>query len=256
MSADPRERKARERNAVLTGVALLVLLAPATAHAGGGPQTFTGPTNSSPITLSRDGRLLWVVNPQGDSVSVINTKTNAPIKSIKVGDEPQSVAVDPVNKYAYVANAASGNVSAIKITDPRPGSFRAALDKKLVKPSGQITTGSEPWNIVSSPDGKRVFVANSSQDTITVIDAVACPSPVASWAPSSTARSSISWPGRVDLAPLSCATPCPGACAQRPTRRAGMLASLALPRLPSPRGQLAEAGRSKALQETIRGGRS
>jgi YVTN family beta-propeller protein len=154
------------------GVALALVLAPATAQAGGGPQTFAGPTNSSPITLSRDNRLLWVVNPQGDTVAVINTKTNAVLKSIKVGDEPQSVAVDPVNKYAYVANAASGNVSAIKITDPRAGSFRAALDKKLVKPAGQITTGSEPWNIVASPDGKRIFVANSSQDTITVIDAV------------------------------------------------------------------------------------
>ena len=35
-----------------------------------------------------------------------------------------------------------------------------------------VKTGAEPWNIVSSPDGKRVFVANSGQDTITVIDAV------------------------------------------------------------------------------------
>src|SRR5262249_20306293 len=33
------------------------------------------------------------------------------------------------------------------------------------------TTGAEPWNIVCSPDGRRVFVANSGQDTITVIDA-------------------------------------------------------------------------------------
>ena len=32
-------------------------------------------------------------------------------------------------------------------------------------------TGAEPWNIVVSPDGRRVFVANSGQDTITVIDA-------------------------------------------------------------------------------------
>ena len=35
-----------------------------------------------------------------------------------------------------------------------------------------IKTGAEPWNIVISPDGKRVFVANSGQDTITVINAV------------------------------------------------------------------------------------
>ena len=35
-----------------------------------------------------------------------------------------------------------------------------------------VTTGAEPWNIVISPDGKRVFVANSGQDTITVINAL------------------------------------------------------------------------------------
>ena len=35
-----------------------------------------------------------------------------------------------------------------------------------------LTTGAEPWNIVSSPDGKRIFVANSGQDTITVINAL------------------------------------------------------------------------------------
>ena len=34
-----------------------------------------------------------------------------------------------------------------------------------------LTTGAEPWNIVCSPDGLRVFVANSGQDTITVINA-------------------------------------------------------------------------------------
>src|SRR5204863_2405699 len=30
--------------------------------------------------------------------------------------------------------------------------------------------GAEPFNIVASPDGKRVFVANSVQDTLSVID--------------------------------------------------------------------------------------
>ncbi len=33
-----------------------------------------------------------------------------------------------------------------------------------------IITGAEPWNVVTSPDGTRVFVANSAQDTITVIN--------------------------------------------------------------------------------------
>ena len=136
-----------------------------TARASQSRKTLPYATTSSPITLSRDGKFVWVVNPGADTVSVICTETNKVIATIKVGDEPQSVALDPNNRYAYVANAASGTVTVIRITTasaelPAPAS-----------PSARMRTGAEPWNIVVSPDGRRVFVANSGQDTITVIDA-------------------------------------------------------------------------------------
>lgn len=132
---------------------------------------FTGPTTSSPIMLSQNNQLLWVVNPDDDSVSVIRTDTNQVIKKITVGDEPQSVAVDPNNQFVYVANAASNTVTVIKITNASPTTFVAAVDL-TVGVNGSITTGAEPWNVVISPDGRRVFVANSGQDTITVINAL------------------------------------------------------------------------------------
>jgi YVTN family beta-propeller protein len=132
-------------------------------------RNYPGATSSSPIALSADGKYLWSVNPGGDSVSVIYTKTNKVIRKVKVGDEPQSVAVDPNNKYAYVANAASGSVTVIRITRARGGTLRAKTDRRAGR-KGRITTGSEPWNVVVSPNGRRVYVANSGQDTITVID--------------------------------------------------------------------------------------
>jgi YVTN family beta-propeller protein len=99
-------------------------------------------------------------------VAVINAATNALLTKVRVGagNEPQSVAVDPDNRFAYVANAAAGHVAVVRITIPNPGAFAASVEKT-------ITTGSEPWNVVISPDGKRVFVANSGQDTISVINA-------------------------------------------------------------------------------------
>ncbi len=136
----------------------------AQAASGG---AFSRPTHSSPIAMSADNTLVWSVNPGDDSVSVICTGTNVPVANIKVGDEPESVALDPSNSYAYVANAAS-SVTVIKIKNA--SSFSAEVDRQAGKNS-HITTGAEPWNIVASPDGKRVFVANSGQDTITVIDA-------------------------------------------------------------------------------------
>ncbi len=121
------------------------------------------PTHSSPIAISRDDRLIWSVNPDDDSVSVIRPDNNTRIAKLVVGAEPQSVALTPDNLYAYVANAAGSSVSVLQISDPAWGTFSASVITN-------ITTGAEPWNIVCSPDGKRVFVANSSQDTITVIN--------------------------------------------------------------------------------------
>src|SRR5213083_600024 len=97
-------------------------------------------------------------------MSVIRPDNNTRITKITVGDEPQSIALTPDNLYAYVANAASGSVTIIQVTNSPWNSFGASVVANL-------TTGAEPWNIVTSPDGLRVFVANSAQDTITVIDA-------------------------------------------------------------------------------------
>jgi YVTN family beta-propeller protein len=126
------------------------------------PAAYSKPTYSSPIAISIDDRLVWSVNPNNDSVSVIRTDTNQLITAISVGHEPQSIALTPNNKWAYVANAADGTVTVIGISNPDPNYFSYYI-------YGALTTGAEPWNIVVSPDGNRVFVANSSQDTITVI---------------------------------------------------------------------------------------
>lgn len=90
---------------------------------------FNHPTYSSPIALSTDNKLIWSVNPDDDSVSVIRTDTNQVITKIGVGDELQSVALDPDNRYAYVANAAAGTVMSIRIKNPDPNNFEARLDE-------------------------------------------------------------------------------------------------------------------------------
>ena len=59
--------------------------------------------------MSADGKLVWSVNPDDDSVSVIRTDQNKVVKKITVGNEPQGVALDPVGRYAYVVNAAGNS---------------------------------------------------------------------------------------------------------------------------------------------------
>jgi YVTN family beta-propeller protein len=139
---------------------------PATPHAAANiavrSAAYPYSTYSSPITLSADGRLLLVVNPDDDTLTVIRTDNNTVLREIAVGDEPRSVVIDPSNKFMYVANAAAGTVTVIRIVNSSFGKWKAQRLRT-------ITTGAEPWNIVISPNGKRVFVANSNQDTVSVI---------------------------------------------------------------------------------------
>ena len=125
-------------------------------------------TYSSPIALNNADKLLWSVNPGGNTVSVIRTDNNTIITNIPVGLEPEGVALTPDSRLAFVANAAGNSVTLIQIDDAEPNTFRARVDNS-VGPGGQLVTGAEPWNIVCSPDGKKVFVANSGQDTITIL---------------------------------------------------------------------------------------
>ena len=70
---------------MLAGYAALALAFSAAQRAGAsqvantagaiGPAAFTEPTYSSPIALSADKNQLWVVNPDSDSVSVIDVSS-------------------------------------------------------------------------------------------------------------------------------------------------------------------------------------
>ena len=56
---------------------------------------FNRATYSSPIAISQNDRLIFVVNPSDDSISVIRPDNNTRITKITVGDEPQSIALTP-----------------------------------------------------------------------------------------------------------------------------------------------------------------
>ena len=122
---------------------------------------FKTPTNSSPITLSADGKLLWAVSPDSDNVSVINTKNNQVLKTIKIGEEPQQVARRPGKQLRLRRQHRRRH------GDRDPDHQREAEQasrRRSPRTSARTAsprTGAEPWNIVISPDGQRVFVANS-----------------------------------------------------------------------------------------------
>lgn len=115
------------------------------------------PSNSSPIAFG--GGTVWVVNPDDDSVSLIDATSDTLVNRVFVGDEPRSIALDN-NNNAYVANAASNTVSIIQFNG---NATQAAV-------AANLTTGAEPWDVVVRPNGDFAYVANSAQDTISVIN--------------------------------------------------------------------------------------
>jgi hypothetical protein len=123
---------------------------------------------SSPIAVSSDERLVWFVDTDSNSVKVMRVDTRDIIKTISVGNAPINISLS--RDYAYVSNSGDGSISFIKIKNFEVQRFSADLDK-YVGINGHVITGAEPRGVVVSKNGLLVFVANSSQDTISIIDA-------------------------------------------------------------------------------------
>ncbi len=115
------------------------------------------PTSSSPIAITSNDRYVWVVNPDNDSVSVLDVRNdrNEKVAEIPVGEGPRSIAILPDDSRVYVTNQRSRSVSVID-TD----------DLEVIE---TIKVGREPIGCALRPDGKRLFVANSSSGTVSVI---------------------------------------------------------------------------------------
>ncbi len=122
------------------------------------PASLVLPTQSSTIALAGNGNMLVSVNPDANSVSVFLLVPPGIRKQfeIPVGRDPSSIATDPRNQTAYVANAFDGTISILNIPSKHV--------------HGTLNVGVEPRAVVLSPNGTRLYVANSASDTLSVID--------------------------------------------------------------------------------------
>ena len=121
------------------------------------------------IAVTPDGKYAYVSNEistleTNSTVSVINLATNKVEKTITVGCYPAGVAVAPNGKFVYVIDQNQGHSNpygAISIIDTASNTVAATL-----------TIGRGPYyGIAVSPDSEYVYVLNSSDGTVSVIDA-------------------------------------------------------------------------------------
>jgi YVTN family beta-propeller protein len=111
--------------------------------------------SSSAIAITDDGSRLLVVNPDSNSVSVMDPVAGEKLAELTVGDDPRTVALEG-NTRAYVANRGSDTVS--------------VLDLSQLAVVAAIEVEQQPYGVVVAPDGTLAFVANSASDSISVIE--------------------------------------------------------------------------------------
>jgi YVTN family beta-propeller protein len=129
-------------------------------------QSSVGPRQSSPIALTSDDRFVVNVNPDANSITAFEVHPHRLVEvgEIPVGGDPSSIAIHPGsgssgNTYTmYVANALDGTVSVVTLT---PFSFKVTRT---------IAVGAEPAAVALSPHGTRLYVANSSSNSLSVIN--------------------------------------------------------------------------------------
>ena len=98
----------------------------------------------------------FVVNSGSGTVTPIDMITRRAGKPIRVGTDPQAIAITPDGRTAFVANADSGTVTPV--------------DTVTRRAAGPIRVGADPRAIVITPDGRTAFVANAGSGTVTPID--------------------------------------------------------------------------------------
>src|SRR5262249_58876257 len=85
----------------------------------------------------------YVTNNEGNSVTPIDVATNTTEPEIKVGEQPQGIAITPDGKTAYVVNFGffeSGSVTPINVATN--------------KAETEINVGPFPFGVAITPDGK------------------------------------------------------------------------------------------------------
>jgi YVTN family beta-propeller protein len=113
------------------------------------------------VTISPDGRWVYVTAETSNTVSVLDTATNEVAATFMVGPRPRDSAFSPDGRRAYVTTE-FGRTAEVVDT-----STHTVVRTIRVPGAGDV----KPMGVVVSPDGGRLYVATGRADGVVVIDA-------------------------------------------------------------------------------------
>jgi YVTN family beta-propeller protein len=98
----------------------------------------------------------YVSNGASNTVSVLDLVNLRQDRTLRVGDNPAGMAVNPRRNEVYVVNSRSGTVS--------------VLDAEGIRVAATIAVQRAPYFISVDAAGRRAYVANSGSNSVSVLD--------------------------------------------------------------------------------------
>jgi YVTN family beta-propeller protein len=112
--------------------------------------------SSSAIAITAGGALLVAVNPDSNSVTLIDAGSETALVEIPVGVDPRTVAINSAGTVAYVANRASDTISAV--------------DLVTQEVTAEIPVGAQPYGVLISPDSSILYVAEQGSGFLHILE--------------------------------------------------------------------------------------
>ncbi|WP_159025764.1 PKD domain-containing protein [Aquimarina sp. Aq78] len=116
------------------------------------------PTQSAPIAVDENRRVIWSVNPDNNTITLINADDLSVIKEVSTGIDPVNVAVDS-DGNSWITCRDSDEIYVLKAN----GTIHAKIP---------LPKGSRPFGIVFTPDQSRCFVSTYGSGKILEISPV------------------------------------------------------------------------------------
>jgi YVTN family beta-propeller protein len=114
------------------------------------------------VNVSPDGRWIYMTSEEDAQVAVIDTATDKLVKAVKVGLRPRSTAFLPDGSRAFVPGEGDRSIHVINTAN------QTVL--QTVKIPGPATDTVLPMDLVSSPDGKRLYLSTGRGGSVIVLD--------------------------------------------------------------------------------------